>query len=237
MNKTNKYLSKGTVMIKMNHKQAFALLVCSLLAPQVLCAYTQMTNDIELKVNDCAANLGEVLVYTSNPITAGQFLEKGIHPVRVKISNKSNHPIVVSPKSVFKEQVDVFQAARMFHLDNQFTASLLLDYYLLTIAINSVVGLGIGGLVSVFVPILPPGSLIAGVYCLYVRDKNKQLSENFNRILAEQRANGECVIQPGASMTKILLLKKEHRIPRFTFRVFDKQSNQAVASFEVKLED
>ena len=108
--------------------------------PQALHGHTQVVNDIELKVNDCADNPGEVLVYGGTSITVAQFLQKGIHPVKLKISNKSNEPIIISPKSVFKEQVDVENAARMFHVDNQYTTSLLLDYYLITVGINTLCG-------------------------------------------------------------------------------------------------
>jgi hypothetical protein len=223
-------------MIKKNHKQIFSLLVCTLLAPQALYAYTQITNDIELAVNDYAAKPEQVLVYGIKPITAGQFLTKGIHPVRLKITNKSDAPIIISAKSVSKEQVDTYQAARMFHIDNQYTSSLLLDYYLITIGINTLCGV-IPGIISIVLPIIPPGSIVAAIYCFHIKGKNGQLTQDFNRALTEQYKNGECVIQPGSSVTKIVLLKKEHRIPRFTFRVFDEQNKQAVASFEVALEN
>ncbi len=224
-------------MIKNNHKRIFSFILCMLLAPQALSAYTQITNDIELTVNDCSAKPEKVLVYTNTPVTAGQFLQKGIHPVRLKITNKSDAPIIVSGKSIFKEQVDAYQAARMFHIDNQFTSSLFLDYYLLTIGINTICLSPLGGIASIVIPIIPPGSIIAAIYYFKTKGKNNQLNQDFNRALTEQNKNGEYVIQPGSSLTKIVLLKKEHRIPRFTFRVFDEQNKQAVASFEVALEN
>ena len=98
----NAYL-KGDFMIKKSYKQIFAFSICALLMPQVLYGHTQVVNDIELKVNDCADNPGEVLVYGGTSITVAQFLQKGIHPVKLKISNKSNESMIISPKSVFKE--------------------------------------------------------------------------------------------------------------------------------------
>jgi len=223
-------------VIKKNYKQIFGFLACALIAPQALYAYTQTTNNIELKVTNCAANPGEVLVYASNPITAMQFLQKGIHPVRLKITNKSDNPIIISSKSIFKEQVDVYQAARKFHVNNQFTSSLLLDACLLTTGVN----IATVCLVPPMIVITPltwfPGNVVGAVYWFYVRGKNKDMNQAFSHALTEQQKNGECVIQPGSSVTKIVLLKKEHRIPRFTFKVFDEQNKQA-AAFEVTLED
>lgn len=222
-------------MIKKTHKQIFGLLVCTLLTAQTLSAYTQTINDIELKVNDYATNPETILVYANTPITAGQFLTKGIHPIRLKVTNKSDAPIIISPKSVFKEQVDAYQAARMFHVNNQFTSSLFFDACLLTTGVN----------VFAWGPAIPlsfiagflPGSAVGAIYWFYVRSKNGQLNHAFDRALMEQYKNGECVIQPGSSTTKIVLLKQDHRISRFTFRVFDQPSKQTAASFEVALDN
>lgn len=221
-------------MIK-NYKQIFGFALCTLIASQGLYAHTQTVNNIELKVHDCAAKPEEILVHTSHPVTVGQFLQKGIHPVRLKISNNSDAPIIISAKSIFKEQVDVDQAARMFHLDNQYTSSLFLDYYLMTIGINTLFCI-IPGILSIIFPIIPPGSIVAAVYYFRVKGKNAELTQAFNRMLAEQYKNGVCVIQPGSSATKIVLLKQDHRISRFTFRAFDEQNKQFVASFEVALD-
>ena len=79
----------------------------------------------------------------------------------------------------------------------------------------------IPGIVSIVFPIIPPGSVVGAIHYFYVRGKNKQLNQDFTRALAEHNKNGECVIQPGSSVTKILLLKQDSRISRFTFRVFD----------------
>lgn len=233
-NYSDKSSFKGTVMIKKNHKRIFSLLICALLAPHMLSGYTQVNNNIELKVHDCAANPGQALVYATNPITAGQFLQKGIHPVRLKITNKSDAPIIISSKSVFKEQVDPYQAARMFHLNNQFTSSLFLDACLLTTGVN-VFAWG-PAIPFSFIAAFLPGSAVGTTYWFYVRSKNGQLTQDFNRALTENYKNNECIIQPESSVTKIVLLRKEYKIPRFTFRVFDEQNKQAVASFEVTLD-
>lgn len=212
----------------------FSFLACIAFSSHALYGYIQKVNDIELKVKDCADNLGEVLVYASNPVTAGQFLQKGIHPVKLKIFNKSSEPVIISSKSVFKELVEVESAARMFHANNQFTRSLFLDACLITTGVN----------VFAWGPAVPfsfiagflPGSALGAIYWMYVRGKNSQLNQDFMRALAEHNKNSECVIQPGSSVTKILLLKQDQRISRFTFRVFDEQNKQFVASFEVNLD-
>jgi len=223
-------------MIKKNYTQIFTFAVCALLVPHALYGYTQVSNDIELTVNDYADNPGEVLVYGSRPITAAQFLQKGIHPVKLKISNKSSDPVIISPKSVFKELVGVENAARMFHVDNQWTSSLLLDACLLATGVNIATMCMIPPMIIITLWTWFPGNVIGAIYWFNVRGKNKQLNQDFIRALAEQHKNGECVIQPGSSATKILLLKQDHRLSRFTFRVFDEQNKQFVASFEVALD-
>src|ERR1700681_461706 len=146
------------------NKQILSFLTYLLITSHVLCAYTQTTNDITLKVIDLAENPGETLVYASSPITAGQFLQKGIYPVKLKISNNSSEPVIISAKSVFKEQVDVGTAARKFHGNNQLTSSLLLDACLIATGVN----IATVCLVPPMILITPwtwfPGNVVGAIY-------------------------------------------------------------------------
>jgi len=216
-------------MTHTNYKQIFTFALCTLIAPHALYAYTQTINGIELKVSDCAAKPQELLISitnpvtsTVNPITVDQFLQKSMHPVRLKISNNSKNSIVISPKSVLKEYIDADQAARMFHIDHLITPHLIAE--------------------ACVVGILCPIQILSGIAYWYgvnhyIKTTNEHLTQAFNQTFGEQNKKGKCIIKPGSSVTKILLLKEEDESPQFTLQVFDEQNKQAIACFDITLKN
>lgn len=224
-------------MNKSIHKQVFKFLVCALLVPQFLFGYTNIIDDIKLEVSNLADNPREALVSTVNPITSStksitvdQFLKKGITPVKVTISNNSKNSIIISPESVLKESLTADEAAGMFHIDHIITQHLLAEAC-------------IAGIFSP-IPVLSGFAYWYGAKH-YITTTNEQLTVAFNQAFAEQDKKGKCikldkkgncVIKPGSSVTKVVLLKEEDELSQFTFQVFDEQK-AIISSFEVALEN
>lgn len=224
-------------MNKSIHKQVFRLLVSALLIPQIVFAYTNTINNVTLEVDNLADSPREALVSTVNPITSStksitvdQFLQKGITPVKVTISNNSKNAIIISPESVLKEYITAHEAAGMFHIDHIITQHLLAE----------------ACIAGIFSPI-PVLSGIAYWYGAkhYINITNEQLTVAFNETFVEQDKKGKslkldkkgrCVIKPGATVTKVVLLKETSESVQFTFQVFD-EHQKTIASFEVALEN
>jgi hypothetical protein len=164
--------------MRINYKNIFFIL-CAVFASQVLRAYSQKINDIELKVIDCAKKPDEILISMPSPvalsdifITINQFLQRDIHPVYLQISNNSKNPIMILQKSITK-QINPEDAARMFHIN------------------------------------FGPFGCLIYLSEDHIKTFNEHLDQIFNQTFTEQFNTSKAIINPGLSATKIVLLNNK----------------------------
>ncbi len=205
-----------------------------LLGTGLMAEKSQKSGDIELVTTDFGHNPSHVIIHTTKPITAGMFFAKGARPIEVAVTNHGSKLVTLTNKSVQIKVADIVDLSREFHIENQYTPSLLLDAFCLAVLANGIWMHFTGplGLLTFLSIGFFPGGLLAYLYWNKKTDQNKQMTTDFIRDLLELRQK-PMVIQPGQTVRRFLVLDNTSRIDAFTFTVYDGTAQSSVARFSV----
>jgi len=207
------------------------IIAATLTIPSLVCAFEQKQDGITLKVTDYGKKTSSVLGYTPDgALTADKFLAKGIHPVRVCITNNTDKPIMISGRSARLKFIDQQTLADIFQNANLLTSSLALDSVALwfgLMAFDKLVGLS-------YWPIL--NTIIAVRFYYSSNNKNEAVSKILKDLSAQEELRYPEVIQPGKKISKLLLIDERISKKRiFEFLMFDEKHEESITKFEIKL--
>jgi hypothetical protein len=197
----------------------------------------QTSNNIQLSVTDYTQNPSHTLVHSETPITASMVMSKGVHPVKIALTNNGTRPVVLTKESLKVSLADPYYLSRKFHSLNQFTSSNFFDFIALMVCINCIYYP-----VTISIPLawcfwwagLFPGGPIAFIYWWKTGNKNKTMTAAFMRDLVMFSDKGRVIIYPGQTVQRILLLPKSG-VDACTLRIFDESGTQPVAGFPIYL--
>lgn len=197
----------------------------------------QTSNNIQLSVTDYAENPSHTLVHSETPITASMIMAKGVHPVKIALTNNGTRPVVLTKESLKVSLADPYYLSRKFHSLNQFTSSNFFDWMWISLLINfgwTTVTFGWGNVTIIPTLGFCPGGFLAFIYWWKTGNKNKTMTAAFMRDLVMFSDKGRVIIYPGQTVQRILLLPKSG-VDACTLRIFDESGTQPVAGFPIYL--
>lgn len=200
--------------MKISHHSIWIIVLLATVVNSPVCSFMRESHGITVIVSDYGIR-GQRYVLPEAGVNAQDLVNKGIYPIKISITNKSNEVVTVSTDSIGLVQYDYDSIANKL-------GNLAVRHVLSILGGSVFAGLGIASLRSALVEnywnanYKFNGVLSAVIYgsisaaCFgYAWYDSKKLNDKLTKSLSELGFKGSFVINPGLSLEKFIFIDQE----------------------------